>query len=205
MRFQFCGGLDAPDWLLANVAILANISSVQLKFLAIAIMKELVHTEGDDPFDYDKAIQRTEGACNDIKEVKSVIASLLFILSNAARFNVEEQQLSWELQQIGVPRDSCESLCRSYKANKDRLIQHFKTKTLRLPRIEELKWRVDLVLSSSKLKSVNEPTVQLNLKIVHSEEHDTYINNERFEMSADKFRVLHKELKQIRNLMESYH
>jgi len=80
---------------------------------------------------YDKALKRTEGACKDIKEVKSAIASLLFIISNAARFDIEEQQLSLELQQIGLPKESSESLCRSYKSSKDKLIQHFKTKTLR--------------------------------------------------------------------------
>ncbi|KAF0976048.1 hypothetical protein FDP41_004724 [Naegleria fowleri] len=201
MRFHFCGGLDAPDWLLANVAILSNISSVQLKFLSIAIMKEICEAE---IFDYDKALKRTEGACKDIKEVKSAIASILFIISNAARFDIEEQQLSLELQQIGLPKESSESLCRSYKSNKDKLVQHFKTKTLRLPKIDELKWRVDLVLSSSTLKSMNEPTVQLNLKILHSEEHGSVVTHERFELSADKFRILYNELKDVRQLMEEY-
>ncbi|KAG2381489.1 hypothetical protein C9374_006478 [Naegleria lovaniensis] len=201
MRFHFCGGLDAPDWLLANVAILSNISSVQLKFLSIAIMKEICESE---TFDYDKALKRTEGACKDIKEVKSAIASILFIISNAARFDVEEQQLSLELQQIGLPKESSESLCRSYKSSKDKLIQHFKTKTLRLPKIDELKWRVDLVLSSSTLKSMNEPSVQLNLKILHSEEHGSVVTHERFELSADKFRILYNELKDVRQLMDEY-
>ncbi|EFC49679.1 predicted protein, partial [Naegleria gruberi] len=176
-------------------------SSVQLKFLSIAVMKEIIESE---EFDYDKALKRTEGSCKDIKEVKSAIASILYIISNSARFNVEEQQLSLELQQIGLPKESSESLCRSYKNYKEKLIQHFKTKTLRLPKIEELKWRVDLVLSSSTLKTMNEPTVQLNLKILHSEEDGSITTHERFEMSADKFRILHNELKDIRQLMDEH-
>ena len=73
-----------------------------------------------------------------------------------------------------------------------------------MPKIEELKWRVDLVLSSSTLKSLNEPTVQLNLQIVHSEEDRSMTTHERFEMSADKFRILYSELKDVRHLMDEY-
>ena len=88
-------------------------------------------------------MKRTEGSCKDIKEVKSAIASILYIISNSARFNVEEQQLSLELQQIGLPKESSESLCRSYKNYKEKLIQHFKTKTLRC------KW-LDFIMQLTK-------------------------------------------------------
>jgi hypothetical protein len=90
-------------------------------------MKELMETE---KFDYDKVLQRIEGLEN-TSDIKSAMASLLFIISNSARFNVNEQQLSIELQQIGLPKESTELLCRSYRSNKNELVQHLKTKTVR--------------------------------------------------------------------------
>ena len=61
-----------------------------------------------------------------------------------------------------------------------------------------------MVLSSSTLKTMNEPTVQLNLKILHSEEDGSVVTHERFEMSADKFRILHNEFKDVRQLMDEH-
>ena len=31
MKFNLCGGLDVPDWILAEIAAMANISSVKVK------------------------------------------------------------------------------------------------------------------------------------------------------------------------------
>lgn len=165
-------------------------SSVQLKMVSVSIMKELMESE---EFDYEKVLQRMEGV-ESTEEIKSAIASLLFIISNSARFNVNEQQLSLELQQIGLPKESSESFCRSYKGARDALVQHFKTRTMRLPQIEDLKWRVDFVLSSSALKEVNEPSVQLCLQVAQ--------HNHAFDVSLDQFRVLHHELKIARKLMD---
>jgi hypothetical protein len=69
--------------------------------------------------------------------------------------------------------------------------------TLLVPTIEELKWRVDFVLSSSKLKEVNEPSVHLSIKVKNTP------NPHTFELSMDKFQVLHHELKTVRDLMNN--
>lgn len=66
-----------------------------------------------------------------MKEVKAAIAAIVFILQNAARFNVNEQKLSIELQQLGLPKESCESLSRSYKDAKPQLVQQCKSQTLK--------------------------------------------------------------------------
>ena len=38
MKFDFCGGFDAPDWLLSEIATLSNISSVRVKLLCNQII-----------------------------------------------------------------------------------------------------------------------------------------------------------------------
>lgn len=90
-------------------------------------MKDIAGTQ---PIDYDKALKRTE-VLETMDEVKSAIASLLFIIQNAARFDVDDQKLSFELQQIGLPKESSESLARSYKTERDKLVQQLKKHTLR--------------------------------------------------------------------------
>uniref|UniRef100_A0A2K6BQU5 COMM domain containing 4 n=1 Tax=Macaca nemestrina TaxID=9545 RepID=A0A2K6BQU5_MACNE len=38
-RFQFCGDLDCPDWVLAEISTLAKMSSVKLQLLCSQILK----------------------------------------------------------------------------------------------------------------------------------------------------------------------
>uniref|UniRef100_A0A667YQN8 COMM domain containing 4 n=1 Tax=Myripristis murdjan TaxID=586833 RepID=A0A667YQN8_9TELE len=41
MRFRFCGDLDCPDWVLAEISTLAKISSVKMKLLCGQVLKDL--------------------------------------------------------------------------------------------------------------------------------------------------------------------
>lgn len=53
------------------------------------------------------------------------------------------------------------------------------------------------MLSSSKLKEVNEPSVHVSVKVTNEEKPHT------FEMSMEKFQVLHQELRTARDLMNN--
>ncbi|KAI2575263.1 COMMD4 isoform 8 [Pan troglodytes] len=49
MRFRFCGDLDCPDWVLAEISTLAKMSSVKLRLLCSQVLKELLGQGIDDP------------------------------------------------------------------------------------------------------------------------------------------------------------
>uniref|UniRef100_A0A2K5QJ70 COMM domain containing 4 n=1 Tax=Cebus imitator TaxID=2715852 RepID=A0A2K5QJ70_CEBIM len=46
--FRFCGDLDCPDWVLAEISTLAKMSSVKLRLLCSQVLKELLG-QGIDP------------------------------------------------------------------------------------------------------------------------------------------------------------
>ena len=50
MKFRICGGLDAPDWILAEIVQLAKLSNVRFKLLSMQVIKH-IHAE---EIDYDK-------------------------------------------------------------------------------------------------------------------------------------------------------
>ena len=60
-----------------------------------------------------------------------------------------------------------------------------------VPSLKDLQWRVDFVVSSSALKSVHEPFVQMDMKVEEENKETEY----KFDMTAQKFRVFHEELK----------
>uniref|UniRef100_A0A8C0WT07 COMM domain-containing protein 4 n=1 Tax=Castor canadensis TaxID=51338 RepID=A0A8C0WT07_CASCN len=110
-RFRFCGDLDCPDWVLAEISTLAKISSVKLRLLCSQVLKELL----GQGIDYEKILKLTADAKFESGDVKATVAVLSFILSSAAKHSVDGESLSSELQQLGLPKEHAASLCRCYE------------------------------------------------------------------------------------------
>ncbi|XP_011894147.1 PREDICTED: COMM domain-containing protein 4 isoform X3 [Cercocebus atys] len=157
MRFRFCGDLDCPDWVLAEISTLAKMSSVKLRLLCSQVLKELL----GQGIDYEKILKLTA----DTK------------FEHAA------------------------SLCRCYEEKQSPLQKHLRVCSLRMNRLAGVGWRVDYTLSSSLLRSVEEPMVHLRLEVAAAP--GTPAQPVAMSLSADKFQVLLTELKQAQTLMSS--
>ncbi|XP_062403118.1 COMM domain-containing protein 4 [Sardina pilchardus] len=197
MRFRFCGDLDCPDWVLAEISTLAKLSSVKMKLLCVQVLKDLL----EDGIDYDKVEKLTSDAKFELGDIKASIAVLSFILTSAAKHDVDSESLSSELQQLGLPKEHTTGLCKSYEDKHTALQDKLRESSLRLGRLESVAWRVDYTLSSSELKEVNEPLVQLRLQAQEPESGSTQTTV--VSISADKFRVLLTELKQAQAMMNA--
>ncbi|XP_016066043.1 PREDICTED: COMM domain-containing protein 4 isoform X5 [Miniopterus natalensis] len=156
-RFRFCGDLDCPDWVLAEISTLAKISSVKLRLLCSQVLKELL----GQGIDYEKVLKLTADA----------------------RF------------------EHAASLCRCYEEKQNPLQEHLRACSLRVNRLAGMGWRVDYILSSSLLRSVEEPMVHLQLEVATAP--DAPAQPVAISLSADKFQVLLSELKQAQTLMSS--
>jgi len=197
MRFRFCGDLDCPDWLLAEINILSKITSVKMKLLAVQVLKDLL---GGD-LDYEKVHKLTSDAKFESGDIKASIAALTFILSSGAKYDVDSETLANELQQLGLPKEHTTSLCKSYSDAQVKLQEHFRRTSLRVSHLDSVQWRVDYVLSSSELEEVNEPNIQLKLGIRPG--HEQSSKPVAFTLTGDKFRVLLHELKQAYAALEN--
>uniref|UniRef100_A0A8I3XCA7 COMM domain containing 4 n=1 Tax=Callithrix jacchus TaxID=9483 RepID=A0A8I3XCA7_CALJA len=186
-RFRFCGDLDCPDWVLAEISTLAKMSSVKLRLLCSQVLKELLG-------------QGTDVSKDPSGDVKATVAVLSFILSSAAKHSVDGESLSSELQQLGLPKGTG-SLCRCYEEKQIPLQKHLRVCSLRTNRLAGVGWRVDYTLSSSLLQSVEEPMVHLRLEVAAAP--GTPAQPVAMSLSADKFQVLLAELKQAQTLMSS--
>lgn len=192
MKFKFCGDLDCPDWILSEISILSKISSVKLKLFCQQVMNELV----GDEINYDKIHKFTTDAKYTPGDVKAAVSATDYIFCNAAKFNVESETLSNELQQLGLPKELATSFCKVYNDNYEKLREVLKSKSLRLSTLKSVDWRVDYVLSSSSLEDAHAPEVQI--QITETDEKKAF----SFTASSQKFRILLSELKEAYKHME---
>uniref|UniRef100_A0A1A8GCP9 COMM domain containing 4 n=1 Tax=Nothobranchius korthausae TaxID=1143690 RepID=A0A1A8GCP9_9TELE len=197
MRFRFCGDLDCPDWVLAEISTLAKLSSIKMKLLCAQVLKDLL----GEGIDFDKVAKLTADAKFESGDIKASVAVLSFILSSAAKHDVDSESLSSELQQLGLPKEHATGLCKSYEDKHSALQDKLREASLRLGRLNSVSWRVDYTLSSSELQEVNEPVIQLKLQTQRAESGSSETNV--FAVSADKFRVLLTELKQAQAMMNA--
>ncbi|XP_028392280.1 COMM domain-containing protein 4-like [Dendronephthya gigantea] len=196
MKFRFCGDLDCPDWVLAEISILSRISSVKMKLLSLQVVKSLC----GEAIDYAKVQKFTSDAKFEHSDVKASIAALSFILSSAARYSVDGDSLSNELQQLGLPREHSISLHKVYEDNLTKLQDHLRNTSFRLDKLKDLEWRVDYVLGSSQMKDLKEPEINLRFVTVNSDSSSEQPVS--MTMTSDKFTVLLHELKQAYKTME---
>ncbi|XP_052797523.1 COMM domain-containing protein 4-like isoform X2 [Mya arenaria] len=175
MRFRFCGDLDCPDWVLAEISILSKM--------------------------YDKVYKLTADAKFEEGDVKASISALHFILASAAKYAVDADSLANELQQLGLPKEHTASLGKSYGDSLCQLQEQFGKESLKLSQLEGVEWRVDYILSSSLLQEINEPCVQMkmNVKSVATGTAEPVA----FTATSDKFRVFLNELKQAGAMMDN--
>lgn len=195
MKFRFCGDLDCPDWVLAEISTLSKITSVKMRLLCGQVIKDLL----GDSIDYSKVEKLTSDAKYELSDVKASIAALSLILCSAAKYSVDGDSLSNELQQLGLPKEHSVSLCKTYAENLTRLQDSFSRRSLKLKQLAGLEWRVDLVLGCSELREITEPEVLLRF-----DEVDTSSGTSRpvsFVMTSQKFSVFLSELKQAQRLM----
>ncbi|EGC35911.1 hypothetical protein DICPUDRAFT_78396 [Dictyostelium purpureum] len=197
MKFKFCGDLDAPDWLLREINTLSKITNIRIKLITVQVVNSLASGEN---IDFDKVEKLVKDASFVVSDIKALIAAVHFIIFNSVKNDVDETTLSTELQQLGLPKEHCDSISRAFREHKEKLRQIFYNNTLKLPSLESLDWRVDFILSSNTIQEVNAPNVQLNFKVKNPSNGE--ITSHPFEISAKKFNVLYYELKGAKLLIE---
>ncbi|KAK8836907.1 COMM domain-containing protein 4 [Tritrichomonas musculus] len=192
MLFKLFGNSDAPDWLMSELNILSYVSSVRIKFILLQIANLLTESE----VDFNLIYQHLQDANLTESQTRSVLAVLSFIIQNAIRFDVEPEDLTQELQQLGTPLSHTSTILRFYKENRRQLRKYMRTNFQRFSQPQVIEYRSDIVLS--KKNSDEFPQGSLHLRF-------SPLNEKPFSFSMTSQQVddLTRELSTVIDVMQS--
>ena len=208
MKFKFCGDRDAPDWLLAEMFTISKLSSVRVKLLCGALVERVrarasssvstmtttttTSAEDDAGVDYAKFRKLVDGAVT-AGDVEAVIAALEYTIESAARYDVDERALGRELEQLGLPKEHADAVCKPYGKSREALREALLRGTMRVNALKDMSWGVTFASDAD-----NEGALAVRLQL-----NTTAHGCLDVDVSEEKFRVLLGELKTVKALMDA--
>jgi hypothetical protein len=130
---------------------------------------------------------------------------------NAARFDLDEQSLVQEIQQLGLPKENSEALGRQFRESKDNMRASLSEESFRINRLLGTEFRVDHILASSTpanaASAAPSTGTVINLKFLYDnrpqDSTDKQIQEFACELTQDKFDLLVKEVSHAITIIES--
>lgn len=219
MKFKFCGDGDAPDWVLAEMFTISKLSSVRVRSLSLQIIRALIASGDDvtvydgnddvDPttsssssLDYEKLCKLIDpsGSFADA-DVEAVVAALEYVVRNATRHDVHGKTLTRELEQLGLPKEHADAVCKPYEKEKEGLRRSMGRRTLRTDALKDLRWGVAFSTSDASSEEGGSVVSEAGLRVKLTVETERG-GRVAFVASEEKFRVLLGELKTVKALMD---
>ena len=120
MRFEFCGNLDCPEWVLAEISLVNRLSPAKLKLILAQIVSKIT---GLSAYDHEKVSKLCKDQKLDGPEVKCLAAILEFCLTMASRHDINHNILNRDLTLLGVAIDNANSIMKTYQENQDMLVK----------------------------------------------------------------------------------
>ncbi|KAF0700156.1 Aste57867_9284 [Aphanomyces stellatus] len=203
MKFRFCGDMEPPAWLLAEIPCIA--SSVQhevdLHVVTDAVIAAVLKASSYDEVRlvrrrwnrlmcarWMQVMNNLVVAVGEL-DAKAILVSIKWIVVHAAKYDIQESVLLPEVQQLGLPSDVARTIVSVYESHHTALRHHLQHHNTPFPAVMPCKWQVSLAVASRAAPALHTPMIELVL------------GHDFMELDVRTFRVLHQELKAARALM----
>ena len=210
MRFEFCGNLDCPEWVLSEIVLLNKISAIKLRLILIQIIKKIM----GQPYDQDKLIKLCKDQKLSADDTKVFLSVIEFILAQAGKHIVSDQTFSKDLLQLGIAIENANAMVKVYTDNFDNLSRALKAQFFRVSQIQGMQYKVSYLFASSatgqqqnmESGAVEPLDTAITLKIDLNEFNSSEASAKKpikFGMTKDKFLQFTKDMKEALTLLES--
>ncbi|KAL4114045.1 hypothetical protein PRIC2_014963 [Phytophthora ramorum] len=190
MKFRFCGGLEPPDWLLAEMPLLSG-EHTKVTASDLVVMCEVIGA--------DIAIQELDHAhtlFEDAEDAKATVAALRFILTHAAKYDVERRDLIEELQQLGMQQGPAEGIAQSYEDQRVRIQDQQRAHRFQFAHVEKVEWKVKAPAEVNLTLKLDQPATVCSTASTAAASREL-----RFDVSKIKFLALVEELRHAQTML----
>ncbi|XP_069603181.1 COMM domain-containing protein 5 [Ranitomeya imitator] len=150
------------------------------------ILKAVVGAlEGKDCSESVKAIQETMSVSEEqLSFIISGSYTLLRVAFRASASALKLEVFKEDLKELRIPDDFIEDFANIVYGNRRSVLEDAAVKqSIRLPTVEDMRWRVDVAISTSSLSRALQPSILMQMKLSNGESH-------RFEVPVAKFQEL---------------
>ncbi|XP_059216568.1 COMM domain-containing protein 4 isoform X2 [Stomoxys calcitrans] len=189
-KFRFCGDGDCPDWVLGEIiSTLSVLEANQLKTLADMVARKILGQQFDDEV---KSLTSTVSS-----DGKTAIASIHFLLNNAARHNASELVFNEEIQQLGLPKEHAAAMCTVLTEHAKAIRQRLIDKSFKINELESIRF----LPPTSESINCSRFELKIAQDLVNGLPQDT---THVLHIDNAQLRVLLNEMKHARSIMDKY-
>lgn len=145
MRFEFCGNIDCPEWVLAEVSLLNRLSAIKLKLMLNQLCKKIT----SQPFDAEKLSKLCRDQKFEPEETKVCIALVEFVLRQASKHVISDKSLNKDLLQMGVAIENANTLSKIYSDQGEVLGRALRAESLRVSQLADCHYSVSYLMATS--------------------------------------------------------
>ncbi|TMW65967.1 hypothetical protein Poli38472_003732 [Pythium oligandrum] len=200
MHFRFCGGLEPPDWILAEIGLINRLSIEQVTSVTTAISANIAHS------DHVAQTEEVTAVYSEQDQARALVKVLQFLIGQAAKYDVNARELVVELLQLGVAKETSDAIAQVYERERLQVRQQLQRQSFKFPHVTKLKFaippkredgseHVELVLqlntslqecATSTATASKLPSDSLSISMTH-----------------DKFLALYEELSQAQAILQA--
>ncbi|KAM4020435.1 COMM domain-containing protein 5 [Anomaloglossus baeobatrachus] len=141
--------------------------------------------EGKDTSESVKTIQETTSVSEE--QLCFIISGSYTLLRVAFRVSasaLKQEVFKEDLKELRIPEDFIEDFANVVYGSRRPVLEDTALKqSVRLPTVEDMRWRVDVAISTSSLSRALQPSILMQMKLSNGESH-------RFEVPVSKFQDL---------------
>ncbi|KAG8033910.1 hypothetical protein G9C98_008391 [Cotesia typhae] len=157
---------------------MSRMTSIKMKLLGALVVKSIL---SNGEIDEDKIKKLTQDAKLDWDDAMSIISALEMIITSSARYEVNADDLSSELQQLGLPKEHSIVIGRLHTDNYNQIHDHLLVQSLRLNALTS----IDIETKKDETKNSVMVTMRLKIKKLDGDDEKVSIN-----IPKDKLAVL---------------
>ncbi len=167
---QCPSGMDTTTFFFPNIPL--EIKSTIPLFhsspgdLSVALLKAVMAYQQEVPsrFRLDPALYTSHPAVS-METINQILTALYYITRIAIRNKVKISVIRSDLLKMNVPKALVEATCSEITAHRMEIESHIMTHRIQFHKLEKVRWRMDVVISSGSLSRVMRPNIMMQVGV----------------------------------------